>query len=218
MAQFEVIEDQGVSFVKATLNKETIRAERGAFCYLFGDIEIDARLPSVGRAITSLLAEQSSIRPTYSGSGVVYLEGSVGGFEVFEMDASTWILERGAYWASEGDLTVSVFREKVLTSLLTGEGVILLHTKVSGSGKVVLKTNGPIEFIDLKNERLVADGSYVLARTEGISYRTMRPARSTLASLLSGERRLRVYEGTGRVLLSSYPYWRYLLMNGKAPR
>ena len=32
MALFDVIDDQGVSFVKITLDNETVRAERGALC------------------------------------------------------------------------------------------------------------------------------------------------------------------------------------------
>jgi len=35
---------------------------------------------------------------------------------------------------------------------------------------------------------------------------------------LNSEYRLRVYEGTGRILLSSYPYWRQLLSTGKMPK
>jgi uncharacterized protein (AIM24 family) len=215
MANFEVIEDQGVSFVKATLDNETIRAERGALCYLTGDIRIDAKLPSIGGTVRRLLAEQSLIWPTYSGTGEIYLEASVAGFEIFELDGSSWILERGAYWASEGEVVLRMFRETVMTSLWSGEGIISLSTRVSGSGKIVLKTRGPVHVVTLNNQRLVADGKYVLARTEGVSYRVRRAARSPLASILSGERRLRVFEGSGRVLLSSYPYWRYVLMAGE---
>ena len=68
---------------------------------------------------------------------------------------------------------------------------------------IVLRTRGPIEVITLNEERVVADGRYVLARTEGLKYRVRRAARSPIVSLLSGERRLRVYEGKGKVLLSS---------------
>jgi uncharacterized protein (AIM24 family) len=215
VATFEVVEDQGVSFVKATLHDETIQAQRGALCYLTGNIRIHAKLPSLGGTIRRLLAEQSLIWPTYTGTGEVYLEASVGGFEIFELDESSWILERGVYWASEGDVKLRMFRETVMTSLWTGEGIISLSTRVSGSGRIVLKTRGPVQVINLNNERLVADGKYVLARTEGVSYRVRRAARSPLASILSGERRLRVFEGNGRVLLSSYPYWRYLLLAGQ---
>jgi uncharacterized protein (AIM24 family) len=107
-----------------------------------------------------------------------------------------------------------MFRETIMTSLWSGEGIISLSTRVSGSGKIVLKSRGPVQVVSLSNERLVADGKYVLARSEGVSYRIRRAARSPIASMLSGERRLRVFEGSGRVLLSSYPYWRYLLLAG----
>ena len=107
-----------------------------------------------------------------------------------------------------------MFRETIMTSLWSGEGFISLSTRVSGSGKIVLKTRGPVQVISLRNERVAADGKYVLARSEGVSYRVRRAARSPLAAVLSGERRLRVFEGTGQVLLSSYPYWRYLLLVG----
>lgn len=217
MAEFEVIDDEGVSFVKVTLNNETVRAEAGALCYFYGDIQVDAHLPSLGRVVRNVLAEQSVVRPSYTGTGTLYLESSVGGFQVFEMKGNSWILEPGVYWASEDDVSLKFFREGIMTSLLTGEGLILLRTKVGGSGKIVLKTNGPVEVVELKDQRLVTDGNYVLARTEGISYSVRRSARTLIGSLLTGERRLRVYEGTGRLLLSSYPFWRQLLNKGAMP-
>ena len=215
MAQFDIIEDQGVSFVKATLKDETIQAQRGALCYMRGSVDIDARLPGIGGTIKRVLAEQSIIWPSFTGTGEVFLESSPGGFELFEINDCAWMLERGAYWASEGSIKLSLHRETVLTSLFSGEGIIALSTKVSGSGKIVLRTRGPIEVITLNDERVVADGRYVLARTEGLNYRVRRAAKSPIVSVLSGERRLRVFEGTGKVLLSSYPYWRYLLLAGE---
>jgi uncharacterized protein (AIM24 family) len=215
MADIEIIEAQGVSFVKLTLHDEMVRAERGALSYLRGDIKIKARVPPISDIIKRVLAEQTIVRPRYTGTGVIFLESSVGGFHLFELDETPWILEKGAYWASDGEVDLSVFRETVLTSLLSGEGFVALQTRVSGKGKVVLKSRGPVEIIDLDDDRVIADGRYVLARTEGIRHRLRRAAFSPLTSVLSGERWLRVYEGTGQVLLSSYPYWRYLLLAGE---
>lgn len=214
MALFEVIEHEGVSFLKVTLNNETLRAERGALCYLYGDIEIDARLPSVGKAARRLLAQESVIRPAFTGTGTVYLESSLEGFHVFELEDTSWILSRGAYLASEGDVALSVHRETMLTSFLGGEGLIELHTRVSGRGKVALRTWGPVEEITLRNGRVVADGRFVLARTGDIRYRIKRAEKSLMGHWLAGERRLRVYEGTGRILLASYPFWRVALVQG----
>jgi uncharacterized protein (AIM24 family) len=137
MAQFEIIEDEGVSFVRATLTDEAIQTQRGALSYMTGAIDIDARIPGVGAMIRRVLAEQSIIWPSFSGTGEVYLESSPGGFELFELTDSTWMLERGVFWASEGNVKLSMHRETVLTSLYSGEGFIALSTKVSGTGKIV---------------------------------------------------------------------------------
>jgi len=213
MAQFEVIDHEGVSFLKITLRNETIRAERGALCYLFGDIEMDATVPSIGKAAKRLLAQESVIRPSYTGTGTVYLESSLEGFHVFDLEDTSWILGRGTYWASEGDVALSVHRETVMTSLFGGEGFVELHTRVSGKGTVALRASGPVEEIVLRNERVVTDGRYVLARTSDISYRIKPATKSMMAHWLAGERRLRIYEGTGRILLASYPFWRVALLN-----
>jgi uncharacterized protein (AIM24 family) len=215
MAQFEIIEDQGVSFVKVTLDDEMIRAERGALNYLRGAIKINARLPPVSGIIKRLLAEQSVIRPRYTGTGEVFLESYIGGYHLFDLDDTPWILEKGAYWASDGKVDLSVFRETVMTSLYSGEGFVALQTRVSGQGKVVLRSRGPVQELELNDDRLVADGRCVLARTEGIKYRVRRGDQSFITSLLSGERRLRVFTGTGRLLMSPYPYWRYKLLSGE---
>jgi uncharacterized protein (AIM24 family) len=218
MAEFSITNAEGISYVSILLDDETIRAERGALNYLRGDIRIDARLPPVGGIIKRVLAEQSVIRPRYTGSGEIHLECSVGGFHIFDLDDTPWILEKGAYWASDGEVELSVFRETVLTSLFSGEGFVALQTRVSGQGKVVLKSRGPVQEMQLKNDRMVVDGPYVLARTEGIKHRVRRSARSPITSLLSGERRLRVYEGSGTLLLSAYPYWRFMLLSGSESR
>lgn len=215
MAQFEIMEDEGVSFVKVTLDDEMIRAERGALNYLRGDIRINARLPPVGGIIKRLLAEESVIRPRYTGTGEVFLESYIGGFHVFDLDETPWILEKGAYWASDGEVELGVYRETVMTSLFSGEGIVALQTRVSGHGKVVLRSRGPVEVVELNDDQLVADGRCVLARTEGVKYRVQRGGQSFITSLLSDERRLRVFTGTGRLLLSSYPYWRYMLLSGE---
>ena len=111
MASFEVHELEGVHYVDITLKDEMVRAEAGALSYLTGDITVHSRLiPSITGAIKSVLAEQAIYRPTYTGTGVVTLLSSLGGFHVMDLKDESWILERGAYWASEGSVDVSFHR------------------------------------------------------------------------------------------------------------
>ena len=90
MAEFEVHELEGSHYVDVTLENETIRAEAGAFCCMTGNITLDSRLiPSVSGLIKSLLAEEAVYRPTYTGTGVVSLESSYGGFHVLELQGES---------------------------------------------------------------------------------------------------------------------------------
>ena len=135
MAQFEVIHNEGVRLVKATLNQETIRTESGALYYMRGDVTIESKTPTAGGILKAMATGEKVFRPTYSGSGVVHLEPSFGNFYVFDLGQSEWILERGAYWASDASVEVEVHRDDTMTSLLSGQGFMNYQTKVSGEDR-----------------------------------------------------------------------------------
>jgi uncharacterized protein (AIM24 family) len=211
MPRFEVHELEGTRYVEIHLNHELVRVEAGALCYLTGDVSIHSRLvPSLGVLVKSLLDDESVYRPTYTGTGVITLESSLGGFHVLDLHGESWILERGAYLASEAEVDVSYYRERLLTSLWAGEGLVSMQTKVSGYGKVVVSTSGPVEEINLANiKKLAAEGKYVICRTADVSFTVRRATKNFLGRFTSGEKLVRVYEGTGRILLNPSPYWRY---------
>lgn len=211
MAEFKINELEGTRYVEVHLNHEMVRAESGALSYLTGDISVHSQLiPSLGALIRSMFADESIYRPTYSGTGVITLESSLGGFHMLELNGESWILERGAYWASEGSVDVSFHREPVGTSIWAGEGLIYLQTRVRGEGKVVLATRGPVEeFVLGPGKSVAAEGKYVIARTADVSFKVRRTTRNFFGKYTSGEGMVRVYEGTGRILLNPSPYWRY---------
>ena len=67
MAEFKVEYMEGMQYVDVHLNNETVRVEAGALSYLKGDISIHSELiPSIKGMITSLLADESVYRPTYT--------------------------------------------------------------------------------------------------------------------------------------------------------
>jgi uncharacterized protein (AIM24 family) len=110
---------------------------------------------------------------------------------------------------------LGLHRERVLTSLWTGEGFVDYQTRVSGSGRVVLNAPGPVEEVTLKDERLMVEGKLVLARTEGLDYRYRR-ATTLIQSMFAGEARMRVYEGSGKALVCWTPYWNKYVMDAMA--
>jgi uncharacterized protein (AIM24 family) len=54
-------------------------------------------------------------------------------------------------------------------------------------------------------------GRLVLGRTDGLRFSSRRPS-SFLRSFISGQKRLRVYSGTGKVLVCWTPYWNEQLL------
>jgi uncharacterized protein (AIM24 family) len=214
MAKFEIEALEGMHYVKATLDNETMQAEAGALSSMTGDIAMTVKVPSVGRVLKSYLSEEGYFRPTYTGTGIIFLEASFGGFHVLDVGGETWVLESGSYWASEGTLNLSAYRERMWTSFWGGEGLIDWQTKVSGHGKVVLASAGPVEELTLeKGKPLVANGKYVVARTADVSYSVRRPTKSYLASYAAGEGHCRYYDGPGRVLVCYSPYWRHRMFS-----
>jgi len=209
MAKFELEHTEGMRWIKVILNDEKVRAERGALNHMLGKITMDTPLPSLRAILISFLSEESLLRPYYKGTGELYLESSLGGFHTFELnEGETWVLQNGAYWASEGGIELSLYRERLLTAFFAGEGFFWYQTKISGKGKAVLIAPGPVDEVTLNNGRLVVDGNYVIARTASISFKIRRPTRSLLGYYLSGEQYSRVYEGTGRLLIATTPFWR----------
>jgi uncharacterized protein (AIM24 family) len=211
VAEFKVCTMEGTNYVDCYLNDETICAEAGALCYMKGEIKMRSRLfAGPWTTFKAFLADEAPHRPTYTGTGIVTLESSLGGFHVIELNNETWILEKGIYWASEGSVNVSFYREGVMTSFWAGEGLIYLQTKVKGTGKVVLTTRGPIEEMTLEQgQRLSCDGPYVVARREGVSFKIRRATSNFFGRRNAKEGALRVFEGPGNVLINPAPYWRY---------
>jgi uncharacterized protein (AIM24 family) len=207
MAKFNIVELEGMRYVEARLEKDSIRAESGALSYMHGDIRMHTPIPGLGQIVKCALSNESAVRSRYDGTGVVTLQSSMGGYYALDVDGEDWILENGAYWASDGGVTLGLHREAVLTSLWAGEGFIDYQTKLGGQGVAVLNADGPVHELSLKDESISVEGKLVIARTAGLRYRVRRPVRNLIGYWLSGESVVRVYSGVGRVLMSTTPYW-----------
>ncbi len=170
---------------------------------------MDVPFPSLKAWWVSLFSDESLLRPRYSGTGSVYLDSSLGGYHLMRIaPGERWILDTKCFWASDGEVALSIHRESVWTSYWAEQGLFWYKTALKGAGQVVLAVDGPVEEIVLDRDRLVVDGPMVIARTQGIRLSIRRPARNWLAFWMSGQKRAYVYEGSGRLLLCTTPYWR----------
>jgi uncharacterized protein (AIM24 family) len=212
MQDFEIETLENIRYVRAVLRDEAIRTEAGALSHMRGAISMSTPIPGPLSLMRASLSAEAAVRPIFRGTGDVYLEATLGGYYALQVNEKPWILDRGAYWASEASVSLQVHREKIMNAYWTGAGFIEFHTRVSGKGKVVLNTPGPVEEIDLGDEELAVEGHAVIARSSRVHFSVRRPSRGRLSSWLSGEKLLRVYRGPGRILLASTPYWSELLL------
>ena len=217
MATFEVEETEGLRWVKVGLDDDDVRAERGALNHYKGAITMDVPFPSLKAWWVSLFSDESLLRPRYEGTGTVYLDSSLGGFHSMEiMPGERWILDTKCFWASDGEVKLSVHRERTWTAYWADQGLFWYKTALKGEGQVVLSVPGPVEEVHLVDDQIVVDGTQVVARTSGITLSVRRPARSWLSYWMSGQKLAYCYRGTGRLLLCTTPYWRARLKNETA--
>ena len=211
MADFSVRNVEGMRQVCIGLENETVRAARGALSNLSGQVAFTPRLPEAGDAFRSIFTAESRIRPFYKGTGTVHLQPTLSGYHVFNVDqGEKWILEPGEYWASEGSVKLGLHRDPIFASLWAGDGLLAWKTTLSGNGKAAINAPGPVEEVEVVDGELKVQGRLVLGRTSGLKFRSVRSAPFP-RNFISGQQRLRVYEGTGKALVSWTPYWNEFL-------
>lgn len=217
MAEFSIREVEGMRQVCIDLADETIRTRRGALSNMRGEITVKAPLPGLRDLFRSIFVDEARIRPSYTGTGTVVLQASLGGFHEIDLSAERWILEPGVYLASEGDVSLGLFRERMFASFWAGDGFLVFKTVVNGTGRVVINTPGPVEVVDINDSSLRVQGRLVLGYTGGLRFSSQRIA-GFFRSLLIGQKRLRVLSGTGKALVCWTPYWNrhmYRLFTGE---
>jgi uncharacterized protein (TIGR00266 family) len=204
MATFEILERQGLKMIKATLNNETIRSEAGALHYLQGKVEMESAMPSAAGFLKSVVTKETIFRPTYKGTGEVFFgPPTLGEYTLLDLNKEAWVLDKGAFVCCDFGVEVGVFRNKAMTGLMGGEG--FFQTKVEGTGRVAVVSQGPLQIVDLVNDQLVVDGNFAVARQAHLDFTVRRAAKSLLGSLTSGEGLVSVISGTGRVYIAPVP-------------
>jgi uncharacterized protein (AIM24 family) len=183
-----------------------------------GAIAMDVPFPTLKTWWVSLFSDETPLRPRYHGTGSVWLDSTLGGYHIMKIESGDrWILDTKCFWASDGEVKLSIHRETMWTSWWADQGLFWYKTALKGDGQAVLAVDGPVEEVTLENDRLLTDGPFVIARTAGIRLRIRRPARSFVSYWLSGQKLAYSYEGTGKLLLCTVPYWRQRMQRERNP-
>jgi uncharacterized protein (AIM24 family) len=195
--------------VRITLNNSSLTAEAGALQFMKGNITLKSMGGNGAKGFlkglaSSVLTNESAIKPQYQGSGVIYLEPSFKHYMIVELNNEEIIADKGLFYCCESSVSVSVQAMKNISSAIAG-GEGLFQTKVSGTGFCVFEIPVPedelVEF-ELQNETVQVDGNFTLFRLGHIDFTVEKSTKSIFGSVASGEGLLQTFRGTGKVIVA----------------
>jgi len=197
---FDVLTRERLNMVQVELDNAAFRYEAGAMHYMQGNLELESNIPSMGKMLKSMITKEKIVKPVISGTGTVFLQPSFGEFTILELQNDEWILDQGAYFASEIEVEIGAYTNRAISAMFSGEK--WFQTVVAGTGKVIITSAGPLEEITLNNDKLVVDGRFAVARTSGIELKVTKATRGIFSTVISGEGLVNTFTGTGKVLIA----------------
>jgi len=208
---FNIIKKEELKLVEVILENSAFRYESGAMHYMKGKLTLEAKAPSIGNMFKSMITKEKIVKPVIRGTGTVFLQPTFGEYTVLDLKKEEWILDRGAYFASELSIEIGAFTNKAINAIFSGEK--WFQTVVSGTGKVIITSAGPLEEITLDNGNLVVDGAFAIARTSGVSLKVTKAAKGIFSSFISGEGIVNTFSGSGKVLIAPVDNYLNTLLN-----
>lgn len=197
---FDVVNRERLNMVKVDLENAQFRYEAGAMHYMKGNLELESEIPSVGRMFKSMITKEKIVKPVISGTGTVFMQPSFGEFTILDLQNDEWILDQGAYYASEMNVEIGAYTNRAIGAMFSGEK--WFQTVVAGIGKVIITSAGPLEEVELVNGKLVVDGTFAVARTSGIELKVTKATKGIFSTIISGEGLVNTFTGTGKVLIA----------------
>lgn len=204
-----IIRKSGIKLkqIRIVLDDSSVILEPGALSYMKGNIRISSRTGGVfglgKKLISSKLTGETVFKPTYSGTGEIFLEPSFGNFALIELEDDEIIVDDGLFFACESSVEVGVSMQRNLSAALLGDES-LCQTKISGNGIVALEIPVPESEIFkcvLIDDTLKVDGNFAILRTGNIEFTVEKSSKSIVGSVTSGEGLVNVYRGSGEVWL-----------------
>lgn len=205
-----VIRQSGIKLkqIRIILEDSEVKLEPNSLSYMKGNIEVKNKTGGLigfgKKIISSKLTGETAFKPTYSGSGEIFLEPSFGHFALIELEDDEIIVSDNMFYACEDGIDVNAAMQKNISSTFLGnEG--LYQTRIEGSGIVALKVPVPESEIFkciLINDTLKVDGNFVILRTGNIEFSVEKSSKSIVGTMVSGEGLVNVYRGTGEVWLT----------------
>lgn len=191
------------------LNGRTFTLSAGSMQWMVGDVKMGSGVKGIGdflgKALSAKVSKESTIKPEYSGSGMVMLEPSYR--YILLENVEKWnglVLDDGLFLACESRIKQKIVaRSNFSSAVLGNEG--LFNLCLEGQGIAVLESPVPreelIEF-ELDNDVVKIDGNMAIAWSNTLKFTVEKSGKSLLGSALSGEGLVNVYQGSGKILMA----------------
>lgn len=192
------------------LSESNVTVQSGAMQWMVGDVKATTGIKGVGdlvgKAVRSKMTEESTIKPEYTGDGILVLEPTYK--HIILLNVADWngsvVLEDGLFLACESTLKhKAVMRSSFSSAVAGNEG--LFNLGLQGKGVVCLESpvpRGELVEITLEDDVLKVDGNQAIAWSGSLKFTVERSGKSLIGSAASGEGLVNVYRGTGKVLLA----------------
>ena len=196
--------------VLCNLNGNSVKIQAGAMQWTAGNVAMDSGVKGAkdffGKALKSLVTNESLAKPIYQGQGYLMFEPTYK--YILLEDVAAWgegvVLDDGLFLACDSTVSEEVIsRTNASSALLGGEG--LFNLSLSGNGIAVLESSVPreehVELV-LDNDEVRIDGNMAIAWSKSLNFTVEKSTKSLLGSMVSGEGFVNVYRGTGKILMA----------------
>ena len=192
------------------LSQSNVTVQAGAMQWSAGDVNAVTGVKGVGdlfsKAVRGSVTGESAIKPEYTGTGTLVLEPTYK--YIILIDVADWgnsiVLEDGLFLACYSSLQhKAVMRSNLSSGIAGGEG--LFNLSINGYGALALESPAPQEeliTVNLDNDVLKVDGNMAIAWSGSLSFTVERSGKTLIGSAASGEGLVKVFRGTGKVLLA----------------
>lgn len=191
------------------LNGRTFTLSAGAMQWMAGDVKMGSGVKGIGdflgKTISAKISKESTIKPEYSGNGMVMLEPTY--HYILLENVEKWnglVLDDGLFLACDSRIKQKIVARTNLSSAVLGnEG--LFNLCLEGQGIAILESPVPreelIEF-ELDNDVLKVDGNMAIAWSNTLKFTVEKSGKSLLGSAVSGEGLVNVFQGSGKILMA----------------
>lgn len=188
-----------------------VTVQAGAMQWMAGDVHATTGIKGagdlMGKMFKGAVTGESTVKPEYRGAGYLMLEPTYKYLlleEVSDWDGGL-VLDDGLFLACESTVKQKIQARSNLSSAAFGN-MGLFNLMLAGKGVAALESNVTREqliVIDLKDDVLKIDGNFAICWSGSLKFKVEKSGKTLVGSAVSGEGLVNVYEGTGRVMLST---------------